>query len=1140
MSYTPTEQDYRLLKQKYKNVKLKLDFIDRYTAISYGQIQGYVIDYNLSVDSQSNYRRIFNAELIVNNQNMALLKKNTLLLNWLMQPYIGYQDVKSNEVKWYLLGTFAFTEKSYTYSADTNTLNIDCVDQMAYLDGTLGGNISGVNEVQIYAYRDNLYYSVVKKLYEDNVSVPYAAYFSSNTKITLPLPNNIYDTAYERNLTIHSCGHNNTCNIGLSGGRVDVFLADYDAISSDVFTVTDVDVNKSQNISLGVGGVCSYLLDDTTGNTLMLTALLAVHISKIEIYDYFVSEENPIVIWNFGYEFTINDRFSSVYPTSQNCRIPNILTDFSDEINCALTDITLTDERFTNYGNEVSINGKRERCAIRYYGYDAANHMQAYYITQPMIATIDTTEGEQVTVKEVVAAFLDRAGITKYNIDDINEVIPYDQELSADITYSEVFRQLISLYEDIEMFFDIDGCFIMKHIPTTEDVEPVLTNDTLRGIVVDEKYNEDLTSFYNVTEIWGSQINADYYATNNTEDVLVSYDKKENVLTAYYDKLPVTDDNSIISGTVLALQTPDNILNHSANIEACINNTNGAPINLKTKGLKINVMWQIGIELENKLQNFDVSDTNMLPYKDVVFYGQRLSETSSKYMIYYDIRHIQGDKVKQYFVDGIDFRYRLNNETDLDLLVIYLKRPNYIYDYTTNTKYLDIDNLEACIKFRAKQGEVVRFYFMNQSTLSIADSNGNILLSQSSSTNIDNIISYMDFYSRAASEEEYYVFDGITNLSGIGSPINNTCAAILGMGKFSYSSPSIPIKDMYSGEALTAGFLVPNTSYCFQYAKDVLWYLGQWQIHAVAVEMKKIPSDLDKYYEKYNTKNLIITQYDPANAVDVIGEKNQVLTGEDYDNIYSDGLALERADWENWKSMHIGKSLTLTALSIPWLECNKKITYQPNSDEITTYMTDKINYNSNGTMSLEITPFYPRYKNINGLTVYNAVSTVGMVNDLPRDNTMFSSSLYNYNLFDYKYYANKYSDLKNKYGYNALQLWKHWCSYGILEGRQCSAVYNFLIYINYTSFISEQNIYINTIKSAFGNTYTNDNGYKNMAMYLHFLDKGINDYNVVCSSEFNIKVYSEHEDLKAKYGNEWRKYYEHYVKYNYIENKVCI
>ena len=271
----------------------------------------------------------------------------------------------------------------------------------------------------------------------------------------------------------------------------------------------------------------------------------------------------------------------------------------------------------------------------------------------------------------------------------------------------------------------------------------------------------------------------------------------------------------------------------------------------------------------------------------------------------------------------------------------------------------------------------------------------------------------------------------------------------------------------------------------------------------------------------------------------MVGEKNQILIGDDYDNIYSDGLCLERADWENWKAARISKSLTIKSIAVPWLDVATKITYKANNDIVRQYLVNRIHYDSGGIMTFDITPFYPRYKDLSGLRVNNMVSTIEMVNALPNDNTMFSNSLWNYNLFDYKYYANRYSDLKNKYGYNAQQLWRHWNESGIQEGRRCSIVYDPVLYQNYTEYQSNKNAYINKIRSAFGSAYSNES-VEYMAMYLHFLDSGIKDRNVICSREFDIKVYSEYEDLKKKYGYEWRKYYEHCVKYNYVENRVCI
>ncbi len=1144
MSYTPTEKDYKLLQQRNKASVMKLVFLNKNTMLPYGDLSGNIIDYECTVEASSTYRRIFRADLIINNRDIALFHKDTVILNWIVQPYVGYVNMQNDETAWYLLGTFAFCEKSYKYDKDSNTLSINCNDLMSYLDGTLGGNIMGVNNVTIQSYRDGLYYGLAKSIYLQDASEPYGLYISSNTKIIMSLPYDIYDTAYLKEDTFHICGHTNKKNIGDSGGRIDIKINNRDELKdSDVFDVYDMDMNKSQGLPSSIDNIYSYVLDDTTGNAFKITALQSVNISCIEVYDYFVSREYPVAVWNFGKSYTTHDGYSSVYPVAQQYQIQNIAISNTDGVQGVLTDLSLKDERFTIYGKDVSIEHIARRYAVRGYDYDYTNdHNKYYYIAQCMVMTIDTTEGDQVSLKEVIKALLEQAGITRYRIDDIYEVVPYDQTLSSNLTYYNILEQLISLYSDIEMFFDTDGVLVFRHIPTVDEDSISLSNQVLQPLVIDEEYKEDLTTFYNVTEVWGNNIEADYFIANSDDNICVNFDESDNMLVLYCDNLPVSDEGKIVNGTVLAVSMPDNISGHSAGIKASVNNTNDMPIDIQSEKINLSIVWQSDQQLSDKIRDNFPSSVNSLPCNDIVIYGRLYEEhieNNESKKIYIIDRGLHSLPKQDCIVNGIDFseKFMQNSERFFAVITIKLRRPNYIYDYTENVKRLDVDKLANCIRFKAKAGEVIRFYFI-QSELSVADEYGNILTQQVSSINVDNYIWYMDFYARNKEEAFFYVFDGITD--SVSYQDDYTCVEMLGMSKFTYKAPSIPIKDTYTDQVLDSGFLEANTSYCFQFSQNTLWYLGQWQIHAVAIEMKDIPSDFDEYYKKYNTKNLIITQYSPPNAIDVVGEKNQVLSGGDYENIYSDGLALERADWENWKATHIGKSLSLTSISIPWLECNTKITYQSNGDKIKPYIINSINYNSSGTMSLGITPFYPRYKNASGLNVKNIISTDGMVNALPSDNTMFSNSLWNYNLFDYKYYANKYSDIKNAYGYNAKQLWNHWCLHGIAEGRQCSIVYNALIYSNYAAFLSEQTTYINKIKSAFGYNYTNDNGYKNMAMYLHFLDKGINDYNVVCSNEFNIKIYAAYEDLKEKYDDEWRKYYEHCVKYNYVENRVCI
>lgn len=84
----------------------------------------------------------------------------------------------------------------------------------------------------------------------------------------------------------------------------------------------------------------------------------------------------------------------------------------------------------------------------------------------------------------------------------------------------------------------------------------------------------------------------------------------------------------------------------------------------------------------------------------------------------------------------------------------------------------------------------------------------------------------------------------------------------------------------------------------------------------------------------------------------------------------------------------------------------------------------------------------------------------------------------NYDLiFNYKYYADKYPDLKAAFGYNKAQLKNHFTTYGMKEGRQAISTFNVITYKN------------------------------------------------------------NYADLRAAFGDDLPKYYEHYVNYGYKEKR---
>ena len=98
-----------------------------------------------------------------------------------------------------------------------------------------------------------------------------------------------------------------------------------------------------------------------------------------------------------------------------------------------------------------------------------------------------------------------------------------------------------------------------------------------------------------------------------------------------------------------------------------------------------------------------------------------------------------------------------------------------------------------------------------------------------------------------------------------------------------------------------------------------------------------------------------------------VGEIRQVLSGGDYDNIYTSDLAMERAKWELYRLCRLQDNVTLNCIPIYWLDVNWLVEITlPNKygeEETEKYIIKSINIGSGvgATMSVTMMKYYPYY-----------------------------------------------------------------------------------------------------------------------------------------------------------------------------------
>lgn len=181
-----------------------------------------------------------------------------------------------------------------------------------------------------------------------------------------------------------------------------------------------------------------------------------------------------------------------------------------------------------------------------------------------------------------------------------------------------------------------------------------------------------------------------------------------------------------------------------------------------------------------------------------------------------------------------------------------------------------------------------------------------------------------------------------TTLTGLTTP-DASMDVTSGIGLWYVVSPSqysVKLTDYHTGKVVT--HLEPNTSYVLLGAQ----LYSPLQPSAIAKD----------------------TNPDSPFYVDgPVGPIRIVLYGGEFDNITSDALAKERANYELWKRTRLQDSITLTAIPNPWLDVNILIGHAAKGGKLTgRYIIKSINtdYGDGGTQTINAITYYPLYPDI--------------------------------------------------------------------------------------------------------------------------------------------------------------------------------
>lgn len=232
---------------------------------------------------------------------------------------------------------------------------------------------------------------------------------------------------------------------------------------------------------------------------------------------------------------------------------------------------------------------------------------------------------------------------------------------------------------------------------------------------------------------------------------------------------------------------------------------------------------------------------------------------------------------------------------------------------------------------------------------------GDVLISESINSDFEAVKNYIEVYGRSHTIQNYAsvatVNDNIINLtieslSDVGINESDMIGFTLGenaTGNISLNVNATGEKNLVDGSGDGILSLNKDEYYVAVYQSNNTWlFLGHQQAKAIAYDDN--PSS-------------------PFYINGPVGIIRHVCYGGEYDNIQSDELAKERADYELYLRDRLQDTISLYVIPIPWLDVNVLIRHTAKDDtEAKIYMIQSIqcNIGSGETMSIIANQYYPK------------------------------------------------------------------------------------------------------------------------------------------------------------------------------------
>lgn len=316
----------------------------------------------------------------------------------------------------------------------------------------------------------------------------------------------------------------------------------------------------------------------------------------------------------------------------------------------------------------------------------------------------------------------------------------------------------------------------------------------------------------------------------------------------------------------------------------------------------------IGILKQNGFDRYVVSEClNVDGYIQEVPYDMKFEQGSTWYDVLSELRNILPQYQIYFDIDGV-FHYELIPSSEAEPVMI--TKDIWVDNVISEEDAIDFDNVKNSIEV----------YGVLHDTQYFSDAEKSVVEGNNISLTVD----------EEATETEYTIVAFV-----LPSDANGTLT--INVNEWG-------AKPLVDSNGLPVQQLKADTYWVISYQPNETWlYMGNLQAQG--------------YWEDNNPES-------PFYVHGSVGKLFFPLYGEDYENIQTDDLALQRAKYEIYKRCRLNDTVRLTTLPIYWADVNWKVEYNPlNSENVNQYIVQSIHtdLSETGQQTWELSRFYPFY-----------------------------------------------------------------------------------------------------------------------------------------------------------------------------------